>query len=141
MNFFLEPHILVKKIIVKLDLSNYAKKTDTAGFDTSKFAKKVDLVSLKSNADKLDIDKLENTPADLGKLINVVENDAVKKTVYNELVKNLMLFRLMMLVMILVIKLTMIQKLKILKREYLTMINILLLMTFINFQVEYLMND
>ena len=134
MNFFLEPHILVKKIIVKLDLSNYAKKTDTAGFDTSKFAKKVDLVSLKSNADKLDIDKLENTPADLGKLINVVENDAVKKTVYNE-------FRLMMLVMILVIKLTMIQKLKILKREYLTMINILLLMTFINFQVEYLMND
>ena len=122
-------------------MSNYAKKTDTAGFDTSTFAKKVDLVSLKSNPDKLDIDKLENTPADLGKLINVVENDAFKKTVYNELVKNLMLFRLMMLVMILVIKLTMIQKLKILKREYLTMISILLLMTFINFQVQYLMND
>ena len=47
--------------LVKLDLSNYPTKTDlktAAGVDTSKFAKKVDLVNLKSNVDKLDTDKL-----------------------------------------------------------------------------------
>ena len=46
----------------ELDLSNYVTKGDfknVAGVDTSKFAKKVDLGSLKSNVDKLDIDKLK----------------------------------------------------------------------------------
>ena len=46
----------------ELDLSNYATKTDlknATGIDTSTFAKKVDLASLKSNIDKLDIDKLK----------------------------------------------------------------------------------
>ena len=41
---------------------NYATKTDlknATGVDTSKFAKKVDLASLKSNVEKLDIDKLK----------------------------------------------------------------------------------
>ena len=33
-----------------------------AGVDTSKFAKKVDLASLKSEVNELDIDKLETTP-------------------------------------------------------------------------------
>ena len=32
---------------------------NAAGVDTSKFAKKVDLANLKSNVDKLDIDKLK----------------------------------------------------------------------------------
>ena len=48
---------------VELDLSNYAAKADltnATGVGTSKFAKKVDLASLKSNLDKLDIDKLKN---------------------------------------------------------------------------------
>ena len=47
-------------IIVEVDLSNYATKADlknATSVDTSKFAKKVDLASLKSNVDKLDIDK------------------------------------------------------------------------------------
>ena len=47
---------------VKLDLSNYATKADIKNVtraDTSIFAKKVDLVSLKSEVDKLDTDKLE----------------------------------------------------------------------------------
>ena len=41
---------------------NYATKADlnnATGVDTSKFAKKVDLASLKSNVEKLDIDKLK----------------------------------------------------------------------------------
>ena len=40
---------------VELDLSNYATKADlknAAGVDTSKFAKKDDLASLKSNVDE-----------------------------------------------------------------------------------------
>ena len=44
----------------KLELSNYAMKSNlknATGVDTSEFAKKVDLTSLKSNVDKLDIDK------------------------------------------------------------------------------------
>ena len=48
---------------VKLDSSNYATKEDMkneAGVDTSKFAKKIDLASLKSNLDELDINKLKN---------------------------------------------------------------------------------
>ena len=48
---------------VKLDSSNYATKEgmkNEAGVDTSKFAKKIDLASLKSNLDQLDINKLKN---------------------------------------------------------------------------------
>ena len=47
----------------------------------------VDLASLKSYADRLDIDKLETTRTDLGKLNNVIENDIC--------LKSLMLFRQM----------------------------------------------
>ena len=46
---------------VELDLSNYVTKADlkkTTGVDTSKFGKKVDSASLKSNVDILDIDTL-----------------------------------------------------------------------------------
>ena len=48
---------------VKLDSSNYATKEgmkNEPGVDTSKFAKKIDLASLKSNLDQLDINKLKN---------------------------------------------------------------------------------
>ena len=56
---------------VELDLSNYATKADlknATGIDTSSFAKKVDLANLKSNVDKLDIDKLKNVPTNLSNL-------------------------------------------------------------------------
>ena len=46
------------------------------------------LANLKTEVDKLDIDKLAPVPVDLSKLSNVVKNDAVKKTVYNKLVAN-----------------------------------------------------
>ena len=52
-----------------------------------KFAKKVDLVSLKSETDKLDIGKLETTPVDISKLSDVIKNEIVKNTEYNELVR------------------------------------------------------
>ena len=56
---------------VELDLSSYATEADfknATGFDTSKFAKKVDLAHLNSNLDKLDIDKLKNGPTNLNNL-------------------------------------------------------------------------
>ena len=49
---------------------------------------KVDLskANLKTEVDKLDIDKLVPVPVDLSKLSDVVKNDVVKKTVYDKLV-------------------------------------------------------
>ena len=52
----------------------------------SKFSKKGDLASLKSDVGKLDIDKLETIPADLNKLSNILKNNVIKKTVHAELV-------------------------------------------------------
>ena len=51
--------------------------------DTSGFALKTNLASLKTEIDKLDIDKLAPVPVDLGKLSDVVKNDVIKKTTYN----------------------------------------------------------
>ena len=76
-------------IKVKIDLSNYARKTDIKNIshiDTSSFGLKTNLSSVKTDVDKLDIDKLVTIPNDLSKLSNVVKNDVVKKTVYNKLV-------------------------------------------------------
>ena len=73
----------------KVDLANYATKTDLENVthvDTSSFALKTNLASLKSEVDKLDIDKLAPVPVDLSKLSDVVKNDVVKKTVYDKLV-------------------------------------------------------
>ena len=44
------------------------------------------MANLKTEVDKLDIDKLAPVPVDLSKLSNVVKNDVVKKTVYDKLV-------------------------------------------------------
>ena len=52
-------------------MSNYATKIDfknATGIDTSSFAKKVALASLKSNVEKLDNDKLKNVPINLTNL-------------------------------------------------------------------------
>ena len=100
------------RVKVELYLSSYATKADlknARGLDTSKFAEKINLASLKSELHKLDIDKLEKlrtglnslkskvdkldvdklvpVPVDLDKLSDFVENDVVKKTEYDELVK------------------------------------------------------
>ena len=71
---------------VELDLANYATKTDLNNIthvDVSSFASKTNLAALKTEVDKIDADKLEATPADLAKLTNAIQNDVVKKTVYN----------------------------------------------------------
>ena len=73
-------------IKVKLDLVNYATKTDLKNIthvDVSSFASKTNLAALKTEEDKIDADKLKSTPADLAKLTNAIEHDVVKKTYYN----------------------------------------------------------
>ena len=99
---------------VQLDLSTYATKTDlkyAIGIDKLKFAKKVDLASLKCDVDKLDFDELKNlptnfsnlksktdkldvdklvpVPVDLKKLRDVVKHYGVKKGVYNTKIENI----------------------------------------------------
>ena len=88
---------------VKVDLTKYATKTDIKNVshaDTSSFTLKSNLVSLKTEVDKLDIYKLKSllnnlnslknkvdkldidnlvpVPADLNKLSNAVKNEVVK---------------------------------------------------------------
>ena len=69
-------------INVTVDLSNYATKTDIKNIshvDTSSFALKTNLASLKTEVDKLDIDKLVPVPVDLSKLSDVVKTMLLKK--------------------------------------------------------------
>ena len=73
-------------INVKVDLSNYATKTDIKNIshvDTWSFALKTNLANLKIEVDKIDTDKLAPVHVDLSKLSNVAKNDIVKKTDYN----------------------------------------------------------
>ena len=118
--YFLKPKSFRANMKLQLDLSNYATNIDfknAAGVDASDFAKKTDLTSLKSDMDKLDIDKLENLPSnlnslkcivgklhvdklvpfsvDLYELSDIGKNDVVKKTEYNELVEKLIILILL----------------------------------------------
>ena len=73
-------------------MSNYATKTDlkkVTHVDTSSFALKTNLANLKTEVDKLGIDKLAPVAADLSKLSDAVKNDAIKKTVSDKLVAKL----------------------------------------------------
>ena len=99
---------------VELDLSNYVTKAElknATGVDTSKFAKKVDLANLKSNADELDVDKFKNVPTnlsslaikvdklhvdklvpvpiELSKINDALKNDVLKNDVYNSKIKHI----------------------------------------------------
>ena len=81
-----------RDINVKVGFSNYATKTyikNISHIDTSSFASKSNLVSLQTKVDKLDTDKLLPVPVDFSKISDVVKNDVVKKTAYDELVKML----------------------------------------------------
>ena len=67
-------------------MTNYATKIDLRNIthvDVSTYVSKTNLAALKSEVDKIDVDKLKTTPTDLAKLSNVVKNDVVKKTDYN----------------------------------------------------------
>ena len=112
--YFPKPNSSIANVKVELDLSNYATKTDfknATGLDTSSFARKTDLANLRSDVDKLDIDKLRNIATnlsnlkskvdklnvdelvpvrvDLSKLSYVVKNDVVRNDVYNAKIKNI----------------------------------------------------
>ena len=81
--YFLKPfRSFGGNIKVKVDLSNYATKTDLKNvthIDTSSFALKINLDNLKTEVDKLDTDKLKTVPVDLSKLSTAVKNEVVKK--------------------------------------------------------------
>ena len=77
---------------IKLNLTNYATKTDLKNIthtDVSSFASKTNLAALKTEVDKIDVDKLKTVPDDLAKLSNVVKkvdfsaDDYVKKTKFS----------------------------------------------------------
>ena len=77
-------------IKVELDLSNYGIKDDVKNIthvDLSSYATKTNLAALKTEVDKIDVDKLKTVLDDLAKLSNVVKNEVVKKTAYNKLKK------------------------------------------------------
>ena len=66
----------------KVDLSNYATTEDIkniSNVDTSSFALRSNLASLKTEVDKLDINKLVPVPVNLSKLSNVVQMMLLKK--------------------------------------------------------------
>ena len=112
--YFPEPTSSGGRVKVELDLSNYATKADlknAAGVDTSDFTKDTDLTNLKSDVDRLDINKFKNVasnlsnwkskvdkldvdklvpvPVDLSKLSDIVKDDVVKKDVYNANIKSI----------------------------------------------------
>ena len=77
-------------INVKIDLSSYTTKAGIKSVlhvDTSISALKSNLASLKTELERLDIDKLVPTPVDLSKVSDVVKDDVVKKAVYDKLVE------------------------------------------------------
>ena len=92
--YFLKPKYLEGNVKVELDLFNYATKTDLKSdvdkLDIDKLKNVLtNLSNLKSKVDKLDVDKLVPVPVDLSKLSDVVKNDVVKKDVYNAKIKNI----------------------------------------------------
>ena len=56
------------------------KQTNISHVDTSSFALKTNLASLKTEVDKLDIDKLVSVPVDLSKLSDVVKMMLLKNS-------------------------------------------------------------
>ena len=65
-----------RNIKVKVDLPNYATKTDLKNvthIDSSSFALKPNLANLQTEVDKLDVDKLVPVPVDLSKLSDIVK--------------------------------------------------------------------
>ena len=80
--YFPKPSSHEESIKVKIDLTNYATKADIKNIthvDTSNFALKTNLANLKTEVDKLDIDKLAPVPNYLSELSNVVKKKLLKK--------------------------------------------------------------
>ena len=76
----------INNVKVELDLANYATKDDVKNIthvDVSSYGTKTNLAALKTEVNKIDVDKLKTVPDDLAKLTNVVKNEAVKKTEFS----------------------------------------------------------
>ena len=83
---YFPPYGSTTNVKVKLELAKCDTKDDIKNIphvDVSSYATKTNLVALKSEAHKIDKDKLKTTPTDFAKLSNVIKNDVVKKTDYN----------------------------------------------------------
>ena len=79
--YFPEPYRAFVRDI-KVDLSNYATKAGIKSItqiDTSGFALKTNLANLKTEINKLEIDKLAPVPVDLSKLRDVVKMTLLKR--------------------------------------------------------------
>ena len=117
--YFSETKSLKLRVKVELDWSTYTTKAvlnNAAGVDTLPFAKKTDLVNLKLNVDKLDIDKLKNVPINLSNL----KSNADKVDVYELLLVPVDLSKLSDVVkMMLLNKIYIMLKQTILKLKYL----------------------
>ena len=88
--YFFESYTYSGKNINEVDLSNYATKLhlkNATGDNTSNLVAKSDLASLKAGTDKIDVGKLKTVCFDWSKFRNVVNNEIVKKAVYEKLVK------------------------------------------------------
>ena len=68
-------------------MSNYATNLKSVTHVDTSFALKTNLANLKTEVDKLDIDKLAPVPVDLSKLSVVVKNDVKKLCLINWLQK------------------------------------------------------
>ena len=73
----------MSKLICLIMRQKLKKATE---IDMPNLALKSNLAKLKDEIDKIDADKLKTIPIDLRKLSNVVNNEVVKKTVYDKLV-------------------------------------------------------
>ena len=73
----------MSKLICLIMRQKLKKATEN---DMPNLALKSNLAKLKDEVDKIDADKLKTVPIDLRKLSNVVNNEVVKKTVYDKLV-------------------------------------------------------
>ena len=86
-NQYFPPYGSTNNMKIELYLANYATKDDVKNIthdDVSSYTTKTNLAAaLKSEVDKIDVDKLKTVPADLAKLSNVVKNEVVKNTDYN----------------------------------------------------------
>ena len=73
------------KVDYHVEISSRKDMKNILHVDTSRFALRSNLASLRTEVDKLDIDKLVPVLVDLSKLRDVVKNAVVKQTAYGKL--------------------------------------------------------
>ena len=77
------------KVDYHVEISSRKDMKNILHVDTSRFALRSNLASLRTEVDKLEIDKLVPVLVDLSKLRDVVKNAVVKQTAYGKLAAKL----------------------------------------------------